>query len=98
MIKTGTGKEREPMREMPAIHGRNPICIGIDCVMGRDYSGRIWHRYQTEPIPFSTSMELIQKMDELYDGWIILSAKRWSGGLERTTRKLLRRSVKKRRR
>ena len=52
-----------------AIHARNLICIGVDKVTGRDYSGRIWHQYRTGPIHFSTSMELIQEMDELYDRW-----------------------------
>ena len=52
-----------------AIHGRNLICIGIDRVTGRDYSGRLWHQYRADPIRFSTSMELIREMDDLYDRW-----------------------------
>lgn len=57
------------VREPLAVHGKNLICIGVDKVTGRDYSGRIWHQYQTSPIPFSTTMELIQEMDDLYDRW-----------------------------
>ncbi len=51
------------------LHGQNLICIGIDRAVKPDYAGRLWHQYSPEPIGFSTTMEMIEAMDELYDRW-----------------------------
>lgn len=51
------------------LYAVNLICIGIDQTESGDYSGRIWHQYQDEPIRFKNAMDLIREMDMLYDEW-----------------------------
>lgn len=47
----------------------NLICIGVDETRSSDYSGRIWHQYQDEPIPYHNTMTLLSEMERLYNDW-----------------------------
>jgi len=51
------------------MYAPNLVCIGIDRSRKGEYTGRLWHQYQDDPICFSGTMELIDMMDTLYDEW-----------------------------
>lgn len=51
------------------LHGPNIICVGIDKKDGYDYEGKIWHQYSDNYLTYKGTMELVQKMDGLYDIW-----------------------------
>ena len=47
----------------------NLISICVDRAEGGDYAGRIWHQYDDKPIEYKNLMELLKKMEHLYDTW-----------------------------
>lgn len=51
------------------IHAQNLISVCIDEASGEDFSGRIYHQYQEDAIPFRTLLGCSQIMDRLYDDW-----------------------------
>lgn len=51
------------------LYAPNLICICINSADGGDYAGDIWNQYQDEPKIYNNSLELIKKMDALYDEW-----------------------------
>lgn len=51
------------------MYAPNLVCIGIDQDRGGEYTGRLWHQYKDDPLSFYGTMELISKMDALYDEW-----------------------------
>lgn len=51
------------------LYAPNLICICIDEARHGDYRGVLWNQYEDEPTEYKNSIELIQKMDALYDEW-----------------------------
>ena len=49
------------------ISAPNLINICIDTVDNNDVSGRLYHYYKKEPVPFYSIVELIRVMEELYN-------------------------------
>ncbi len=47
----------------------NAVLIAADAYEQQDFSGRIYTRFQEDPIPFASSMELLMKLEEKYDEW-----------------------------
>lgn len=47
----------------------NLICIGVDTYDKTEYSGRIWHQYADDPIPYRTTIEVIWIMERLFNEW-----------------------------
>lgn len=54
---------------MWALHVSNLICIGVDRKENGEYSGRIWHPYEDDPVVWCGTIQLIQEMEQLYDEW-----------------------------
>ena len=51
------------------LYAPNLICICIYSAERGDYTGVLWNQYDDKPDAFHNSIELIQKMDALYDEW-----------------------------
>lgn len=51
------------------MHSPNLICVCVDTRTGDEYEGRLWHQYEDRPISYLGMMDLIRKMDALYDEW-----------------------------
>lgn len=51
------------------LYAPNLVSICVDSVRNGDCAGKIWNQYDEEPKEFYTSLDMIQKMDELYDAW-----------------------------
>ena len=51
------------------LYAPNLICVCVNTRKQGDYSGELWNQYEDEPKAFYTSLDMIQKMDELYDRW-----------------------------
>lgn len=47
----------------------NIVLIAVDCYHEKDFSGRIYTKYDKEPIRFASSLEMILKLEERYDDW-----------------------------
>ena len=47
----------------------NAVLIAADFYEQQDFGGRIYTRFQEEPIPFASSMEMLMKLEEMYDAW-----------------------------
>ena len=47
----------------------NLLCICVDRAEEGDYGGRIWHQYDDNPIEYRNLMELLKRMERLYDTW-----------------------------
>ena len=47
----------------------NAVLIAADFYEQQDFGGRIYTRFQEEPIPFVSSMEMLMKLEEMYDAW-----------------------------
>ena len=45
----------------------NLTCVCIDHVCNGEYSGRIYHKYQNEEIPFRESSQLISILDDFFN-------------------------------
>ena len=50
----------------------NLTSLCIDHVCNGEYSGRIYHKYQQEAVPFRESSQLISILDSLYIIYIIV--------------------------
>ncbi|MCI8586527.1 MAG: hypothetical protein HFI92_11695 [Lachnospiraceae bacterium] len=46
----------------------NLVSICVDQSVDGDISGRLYHCYTEEPVPFSNAVQLLIRMEELYDG------------------------------
>ncbi len=51
------------------IYGKNLICVCVDAIENDDIKGAMWTPYEEDSIPFVNSLDLIMKMDALYDEW-----------------------------
>ncbi len=51
-----------------SISDRNLISCCVDAYSEYDFSGRIFHAYQKEAIPFANASEAFRIMESLYDG------------------------------
>ncbi len=47
----------------------NIVLLAIDAYREKDFSGRIYTKYDKEPIEFASSLEMILKLEERYDEW-----------------------------
>ena len=47
----------------------NIITVCVDHTENGDYSGQIWDQYATRPTTYTGLMDLIFRMDDLYDSW-----------------------------
>lgn len=57
------------LAETIKLYAPNLICVCVNEIKQGDYSGELWNQYEDEPKAFCTSLDMIQKMDELYDQW-----------------------------
>ena len=57
------------LAENMKLYAPNLICICVNARKQGDYVGEIWNQYDEEPKAFHTSLDMIQKMDDLYDRW-----------------------------
>lgn len=46
---------------------RNQVCICVDQIGPSGYTGCFYHAYASEGTPFSTSVELLSRMEDFYD-------------------------------
>ena len=49
------------------ISAPNDVAVCIDRLAGRRITGRLYHRYSTEAIPFLTGEQVVYRMEELFD-------------------------------
>ena len=54
---------------MDRLDGINLIAVLIDAYENQEFSGRLMHPWSAEAIPFASCMELMTKMEALYDAW-----------------------------
>ena len=54
---------------MDRLYGINLIAVLIDAYENQEFSGRLMHPWSAEAIPFASCMELMTKMEALYDAW-----------------------------
>ena len=54
---------------MEKLYGINLIAVLIDTYENQELSGRLMHPWREEAIPFASCMELLAKMEALYDAW-----------------------------
>ncbi len=54
---------------MDRLYGINLIAVLIDSYENQEFSGRLMHPWSAEAIPFASCMELMAKMEALYDAW-----------------------------
>ena len=54
---------------MEKLYGINLIAVLIDTYENQEFSGRLMHPWSEEAIPFASCMELLAKMEALYDAW-----------------------------
>ena len=54
---------------MEKLYGINLIAVLIDAYENHELSGRIMHPWSEEAISFVSCMELMEKMEALYDAW-----------------------------
>ena len=47
----------------------NIVLIAVDYYQEKDFGGRIYTKYDREPICFDSSLEMILKLEERYDEW-----------------------------
>lgn len=47
----------------------NIVLIAVDAYYEKDFGGRIYTKYDKEPIQFTSSLEMILKLEERYDDW-----------------------------
>ena len=50
-------------------YAKNAVLIAVDFYEQQDFGGRIYIRFQEEPIPFASGMELLMRVEEKYDAW-----------------------------
>lgn len=50
-------------------YAKNAVLIAADFYVQQDFGGRIYTRFQKEPILFASGMELLTKLEEKYDEW-----------------------------
>ena len=51
------------------LYAPNLLCVCINQAQSGDYEGLIWHQYEDRPVEYKNTMDLIRKMDYLYDIW-----------------------------
>lgn len=49
------------------ISAPNDVAVCIDRLAGRRVTGRLYHRYSEEAIPFLTGEQIVYRMEELFD-------------------------------
>ncbi len=47
----------------------NLLCVCVDRLDGQDFTGKIWHQYDDEPVEYRTVVQMLQSLDALYDKW-----------------------------
>lgn len=47
----------------------NMVCIAVNAAEQEDFSGEIHHHFSDEGLPFATLLEMLMKLEALYDGW-----------------------------
>lgn len=56
-------------KKVSKYYAPNLISICVDRAGDGDYAGRIWHQYDDNPIEYRNLMEMLKKMERLYDTW-----------------------------
>lgn len=54
---------------MEKLSGINLVSVLVDFKKEQDFSGRIINQYSEEELKFSSCMDMISRMDALYDDW-----------------------------
>lgn len=50
-------------------YAKNLVLLDIDTYEDNDFSGRIYTRYDRDPITFASSLEMLLRLEECYDRW-----------------------------
>lgn len=56
-------------KEASRLYGINVMSAAVDHCEGRDFSGRLYTLYDSEPRQFQSVMDMIHKMDSQFDLW-----------------------------
>ena len=51
------------------LYAPNLICVCVNTTEAGDYAGLIWNQYSDRPDVFHNSIEMIHRMEALYDAW-----------------------------
>lgn len=66
-------KMRKEVRTMDrkeySFHTQAAICLCIDRVHMRNFEGELWHQYAEPSVCFKDIVDLLKKMENLYDSW-----------------------------
>ena len=51
------------------LFAKNLVCVCVDQIQDGDFSGKLYHQYADDPIDFTSSSDLLVKMEDLMDDW-----------------------------